>query len=169
MILLAKSAMVLSWAYYTLTFSYIWIGQTLGLHNEIWDMFDFPEQASSPPLWTLVLGTVISGLAMTGLGFAYQAVWRILKGSPSQDFRLLAANLQRLAGGVLGFWLGSNFISGGMQYLITFGLNSVQGFDFDWDILDIDIIFLILAIAFFAISRSLERAWEAEEENMSYL
>jgi len=49
MTLLAKTAMVLSLAYYTLIFGYVWLGQMLGVHNDIWEMFDFPPQASSPP------------------------------------------------------------------------------------------------------------------------
>lgn len=167
--LFAKGAMVLSLAYYTLTLGYVWLGQLLGLHNEIWDVFDFPIQASSPPVWTLIIGTLVSAFALVSLGGAYRGAWLILGGGADQDFRSLALNMRRLAWGLIGFWIGYNVLSGALPHLIVVDLVSTDGFDFGWDPLDLDIVFAIAGIVLLAISRTLERAWLAEDETKHFL
>lgn len=166
---IAKGVMALSLIYYVFVFGYIWIGQLLGLHNEIWDAFDFPIQATSPPAWTLVVGLAITGFALFALASAYRGAWIILGGGPDQDFRNLGKNLRRVAWGLLGFWLGYNLISGAMQYLIVIGVPDLNGFEFGWDPLDLDIVFAIIGVVLLAISQTLERAWLAEEETKHFL
>ena len=167
--LFAKIAMVLSLAYYTLAIGEIWLGQLLGWHNDIWDMYDFPIQAQSPPVWTLLVGLGVTIGALLSLGMAYFAVWRILSGGAGQDFRGLARNLRRLGLGLLGFWLGYNLLSGVVQHLIVIGLDSTEGFDFGWDPLDLDIVFFITGAAILAIARTMARAIEAEDEVRHFL
>ncbi len=166
---LAKTAMVLSLIYYVGLLGFAWIGQMTGFHNEIWDFYDFPMQPGSPPLWTLLVGLLVSAGALACLGMAYAAIWRILDGGREQDFRDLARRLKRVGIGLIGFWLGYNLLSGGVQHLITIGIDNTQDFDFAWDPLDLDIVFFILGIAVIAISQTLERAWLAEEENQQFL
>jgi len=167
--LFAKGAMTLSLIYYAVLFGQVWIGQLLGFHNEIWDMFDFPVQSTSPPAWTLIVGLLMTALAVSSLFVAYRGGWIILNAGPDQDFRNLWKNLRRIAWGLIGFWFGYNLISGIMQYLIVIGLTDLDGFEFGWDPLDFDIVFAILGIVLLAISRTLERAWVAEEETKHFL
>ena len=166
---LAKTAMLLSLIYYVVILGVAWIGQMLGLHNEIWELFDFPTQPGSPPLWTLLVGLFVSAGALLCLGMGYMAIWRILNGGREQDFRDLARRLKRVGIGLIGFWLGYNLLSGAVQHLIVIGLEDTRDFDFGWDPLDLDIVFFILGIAMMAISQTLERAWLAEEENQQFL
>jgi len=166
---LAKTAMSLSLIYYVVLLGFLWIGQMAGLHNDIWEMFDFPAQPTSPPFWTLLIGLVVTIFALVSLGAAYLAVWRILNGGRTQDFRDLAQRLRRVGLGLIGFWLGYNILSGVLQYLIVIGLENTDGFEFGWDPLDLDIIFFIIGIALLAISQTLERAWQAEEENKQFI
>ncbi len=167
--LFARAAMTLSLAYYTLTFGYIWIGQLLSFHNEIWEVFDFPVQPTSPPAWTLIIGLLITAMALWSLANAYRGGWVILSAGPEQDFRDLGKNLRRIAWGLLGFWVGYNVISGVMQYLIVIGLTDLDGFEFGWDPLDLDIVFAIIGVVLLAISQTLERAWLAEDETKHFL
>lgn len=167
--LFAKAAMLLSSAYYALTFGYIWLGQLFGFHNDIWEAFDFPVQDMSPSAWSLIVGLLITVFAIGMLAVAYHGVWKILDGGASQDFRDLGANLRRVAWGLIGFWLGYNLISAVMQYLIVIGLPSTEGFDFGWDPLDLDIVFAIIGIVLLAIAQTLERAWLAEDETKHFL
>ena len=167
--LFAKVAMTVSLIYYFLAIGGIWLGAILGWHNEIWDLYDFPLQDSSPPLWSLLFGLFVTLCALASLAVAYLGVWRILSGGPGQDFRKLAGNLKRLGLGLLGFWLGYNLLSGAVQYLIVVGLDNTDGFDFGWDPLDIDILFFIVGVAVLAIARTLARAWEAEDEVQHFL
>ncbi|MEL6573934.1 MAG: hypothetical protein AAFQ64_19985 [Pseudomonadota bacterium] len=167
--LLAKIAMVASFLYYCAGFSWLWFGQMIGAHNEVWDTFGFPAQAASPPLWSMVAGLTFTLIGMAGLLYAYLGVWRILDGGSGQDFRALARRLHMIAKGLFGFWLGYNLVTGVTQFLIVSGLESTEGFDFGYDPLDTDVLFLILSIALFAIANVMHRAWEAEEENKLFL
>ena len=167
--MIAKVAMSLSLLYYVASYGYIWIGQLIGIHNEIWDVFGFPTHAASPPAWTLVVGLCASGFAVASLAGAYFGAWQILAGGPGQDFRSLGKNLRRIAWSLLGFWIGYNQISGAMQYLIVIEISNLDGFDFEWDPLDLDIVFAILGVVFLAISQTLERAWLAEDETKHFL
>ena len=165
----AKTAMALSLTYYFTLFGYVWVGQMLGHHNAVWDMFDFPEQPTSPPFWTLVVGLVLTLLALSSLAGAFWGAWSILRGGRDQDFQDLGSNLRRMAWGLIGFWIGYNVISLVMQYLIVIGLESTEGFEFGWDPLDLDIVFAITGVVLLAISQTLQRAWLAEDENKHFL
>lgn len=167
--IVVKAAMAISLIYYAGLLSYAWIGQMAGLHNDIWEIYDFPTQPGSPPFWTLLAGAVISVVGLSCLGLAYAAIWRILDGGREQDFRDLAKRLRRVGIGLIGFWLGYNLLSGAVQHLIVIGVKDTSDFDFGWDPLDLDIVFFILGIAMMAISQTLERAWEAEEENRQFI
>ena len=115
----AQLAMALSLMYYTLGLGFIWLGQILGFHNEIWDMYDFPTQSVSPPMWTLCVGLLVSALGMLSLGMAYFSVWKVLEGGAEQDFRDLGQRLRKMAAGLIGFWFFYNLLSGAVQYLIV--------------------------------------------------
>jgi len=169
MMLFAKFAMVLSWAYYALVLGFVWLGQLFGLHNLIWEVFDFPKQEVTPPLWVLIIGASVSVLALFSLWTAYLGGWRILNGGPSQDFRYLSRHLRKLAWGLIGFWFGYNVLSGAVPLLLVVDLSTTEGFEFGWDPLDIDIVFAITGIVLLAISRTLERAWIAEDEVKHFL
>lgn len=169
MVIFAKVVMTLSLAYYALTHGYVWLGQLLSFHNEIWEVFDFPEQAESPPVWALIVGLVMSLCAISSLAISYRGAWSILNGGSSQDFRVLQGNMRHMAWGLIGFWIGWNLITGVMQHLIVINLKSTDGFDFGWDPFDLDIVFAITGIVLLAISTTLKRAWLAEDENKHFL
>ena len=165
----AKAAMALSLSYYFLLFGFVWIGEMLGIHGLVWDMFDFPEQDTSPPFWTLVVGLILTLIALVSLAGAFRGAWLVLKGGPEQDFRDLGRNLRHMAWGLIGFWIGYNVIALVMPHLIVIGLESTEGFDFSWAPLDLDIVFAITGVVLLAISQTLERAWQAEDENKHFL
>lgn len=165
----AKSAMLLSFAYYSSTVSYLWVGQLLGLHNEVWYSFGFPEQSVAPPVWLALLGVVVGGFTLASLGRSYWAMRGILAGGATQDFRDLAANLRRIAFGLIGFWFGYNLMFGALPIVLAVSVDFDGDASIGWDPLDIDVVFAILGIVFLAISRTLHRAWEAEEENKQFL
>ncbi len=166
---LAKTAMSISLLYYVLVLGTLWIGQMAGLHNDIWELYDFPVQPASPPFWALLIGLLVTAVALACLAMAYAAVWRILSGGRGQDFRDLSRRLRTVGLGLIGFWLGYNILAGGVQHLIVIGTEVTDEFDFSWDPLDLDIVFFIIGIAMMAISQTLERAWLAEEENQHFL
>jgi hypothetical protein len=56
-----------------------------------------------------------------------------------------------------------------MPYVLSLSAERPIDFSFDWDPLDIDIVFAIIAIVLLAVSQTLHRAWLAEEENKHFL
>jgi hypothetical protein len=167
--LFAQIAMILSLGYYTLTLMLAWILALLGNGEVVWDAFDLPIQSTPPALWTLIIGVLFTMFALFSLGLAYWSLNGILKGGRQQDFLQLAQRLRQTAFGLFGFWLGYNMLSGLMPYLLSLSLEPPLDAAIDWDPLDIDIVFAIIAIALLAISQTLNRAWEAEEENKHFL
>ena len=169
MVFIAKAAMLLSFAYYSMTLSYAWLGQLFGAHNYIWDMFGFPPQDISPPVWFLLLGCMVAACILASLGTAYWAARAILVGGAGQDFLLLAQNLRRVGFGLIGFWLFYNIMLGGLPVLLAVSTEFEGHAHIEWDPLDIDIVFAIIGVVFLAIAQTLGRAWAAEEENKHFL
>ena len=167
--LIARLAMMASLAYYTLAMGIIWISALTGSTEEIWEAFDVVESAAAPPMVSILTGTLASMATLVSLAVAYWSVEKTLSGGREQDFLALAAHLRRIALGLMGFWLGWNLLTGVMPTVLTWHLPAEQVPEFDWDPLDLDIILLILAIALYAISRVLQRAWAVEEENRQFL
>ncbi len=167
--MLAKTVMVLSIVYYGLDLSYLWIGQLFGLHNEVWETFGLPQQVGSPPMWKLLVGTGATIATLASLILAYASLWTILSGGTNQDFRLLAKSLRYLAFGLFGFWFGYNILVVGAVIMFAQGVGFQENMSIEIDPLDIEIVFLIISIVVFAVSKTLQRAWEAEEENQQFL
>ncbi len=167
--LFAQIIMILSLGYYTLTLMVLWVLALLGDSEDIWDSFDLPIQSTPPALWALGVGILFTLLTLASLGLAYWSLNSILKGGPGQDFLKLAQRLRHTAFGLFGFWLGYNLLSGLMPYVLSLSAERPIDFSFDWDPLDIDIVFAIIAIVLLAVSQTLHRAWLAEEENKHFL
>ncbi|HHS82222.1 MAG TPA: hypothetical protein ENJ68_01755 [Devosia sp.] len=161
--------MVLSLLYYSYSAIEGWLGQIFGLHNNIWDMLGLPPQPTSPHLTTLLAGMAAMTFTLISLAWAYAALWKILDGGTELDFRQMATLLRRLAHGLIGFWLGYNLVIGPVIMLVIRDIAPPAEIDPEWDLLDIHIVFLILAIALLAISHTQERAWKAEEETRYFL
>ena len=166
---LAKAAMVLTIVYYGFSLSYIWLGQMFGLHNLLWEEFEIPQQVGSPPVWQMIVGIVITIATISCLVVAFRSLWRILDGGAKQDFRKLAKLLKHLSFGLFGFWLGYNIYVFGIPLMLIMGLEAKQGAQITFDPLNIEVIFLIISISIYAVSQTLQRAWEAEEENQQFL
>lgn len=167
--IIARLAMVMSLAYYTITLAIAWSSGLLGAPEILWEFFEISQTATAPPAWTILIGIAISAATLTALGMAYWSIEKILRGGQSQDFLQLSRRLRRMSVGLMGFWFGYNVLSGTVRPLLTMHLPLDQRPDFDWDPLDVDIILLIVGIALFAISHVLHRAWTVEEENKQFL
>lgn len=166
---MARGAMIASWLYYTFTLGFMWISGIIGATETFWEGMDFPTSLPLPPTWTLFFGLFISAFTVWGLGYTYFSVEKIIKADAKQDFLLLSKLLQNIATGLLCFWLGYNLLTGFLPALILMHIAPEQQPEWGWDPLDIDIVFIILAIAFFAIASAFKRAWFLEDENKHFL
>lgn len=169
MSVVAKVAMVLSFLYFAGGFATVWIGQSLGLSNDVWDMYDLPEQETPLALWISLTGFACSAFTMGMLFLVYRAAWKTLTGGASQDFRDLAKNLRIMGWGLIGFWFGFNLISGAMLYVVALGVTSTDELDLFYTPFDLDLVLAICGVVLLAISQTLQRAWLAEDENNHFL
>jgi len=167
--LLARLAMLASLSYYAITICFVWI---ISFLEPEFLMEVFLETTAPPPGYAplvMVLGIAFAGLALVSLGWAYWSIEHMIRGGEQQDFLVLSARLKNTAIGLIGFWIGYNLLTGLVPALLALQLEASADFLYDWDPLDTDIVLLILGIALFAVSRSLHRAWEVEEENKQFL
>ncbi|MBG6143452.1 hypothetical protein IWQ51_001571 [Labrenzia sp. EL_142] len=85
---------------------------------------------------------------------------------PSEKpFVFLALRLRRAAYGFIGFWFGSVVIWRLAPFLLTLNAQVELKPSMDWIFIDDEAVLLAIAIVFLALSKSLMRAHEIEQEN----
>jgi len=160
--------MVASFSYYLFTLLASWYVGLFGGPEEFWTSVGLPRQPIGPPAWSMYAGIALTALTLWGLGSAYLASEKIIRSGCNNSFAELSMNLKQLSLGLVVFWFGYNCITGLMPILVCFNLPADQKPEFQWDPLDIDIIFLVLATAIYAIAESLLRASAIENENKQF-
>ena len=166
---LTRLAMVLSIAYFTLALVLIFAYALLGDPQSLWEMLEIEETAPPPPLWNLIIGAVVAVVIIVSLGLSYWYIEQIFRGGASVGFDRLSRYLRGMALGLIGFWIGIKLLSAWLPYLLTRHLPVDERPPFDWDQMDVDIVLLIISVAIYAISKSLERASVIEEEHKHFL
>lgn len=166
---MARGTMIASWLYYTFTMGFMWISGIAGSTDLFWECMGFPTNLPLPPTWTLLLGLFVSAFTVWGLGFIYLSVEKIIKADAKQDFLVLSKLLQNIATGLICFWLGYNLLTGLLPILTLMHIAPEQQPEWGWDPLNINIVFVILAISSFAIANAFKRAWLLEDENKHFL
>jgi hypothetical protein len=107
--------------------------------------------------------------ALISLGVGFWALDRILLLKNPQDFAQMGKHLQLCAYAFLAFWL-LNALNVSMQPVVL-SAHLAPGLRPEFVLIDIDIdvVFLVLGVVFFAISRSLTQAQEIADENSQFL
>ncbi len=167
--LLARLAMVLSMAYFTLALVLMFAFAVLGEPQALWEMLEIEESTPPPPLWSLMVSAVVALFILVALGLAYWFIEKILRGGATVGFDHLSRYLRGMAFGLMGFWIGIKMLDAVLPYLLTRHLSVDIRPPFDWDQLDLDIVLLIISVAIYAISQSLDRASLIEEEHKHFL
>jgi len=166
---LTKLAMVISFAVFTGFVLHDWGGQVLGWHDEIHYVLDLPDDIGAIPIGLALLGGAVAILGIVGVALSFTAISRILSAGPSQDFRRLAQNLERMAYGLILFWLCNYAMHSGVRTLILLDAQMLDEGGIMWDPFGPDMIFAIIAVALLAIAKMMDRAWQAEEETKHFL
>lgn len=166
---LTKLAMVISFAVFTGFVLHDWVGYSLGWHDEILDLLDLPEDIGTIPMGLAMLGGAVALLGIVGVALSFTAIWHILSAGPAQDFRRLAQNLERMAYGLILFFLCNYALHAGVRTLILWDAQMIHDGGIMWDPFGPDMIFAITAVALLAIARMMDRAWRAEEETKHFL
>lgn len=166
---IARISMITSWMFFAGIMVWTWASAMMGSNELLWDAYDFPPETTLPHTWVLLIGLANSALIMFGLGISYWSVETILKDGPDQDFLQLGQRLRKMAIGLIVFWIGFNLLVGAIPNLLVAHIPENQAPELGWQPFDVEFILLIVAVALFAISRSLNRAHELEEENRQFL
>lgn len=166
--LFTKTGMVLSF----LTFATFDILDWLGLFAlddfGLLYLYDLPEETVFPVSF-VAIGFLFALVGLIALFFGFRAIWRILDGGPDQDFRHLASRLRTLGAALIVVWI-TIYLRGAPMASFAFGGFKIGAIEIiSLDIFSHDFIFLIVAIAILAISGTLERAWQAEDETKHFL
>ncbi len=166
---LTKIAMLASFVVFSGFAATDWLGQLLGWHDEVRHLLELPDSATMLPSYLVILGSAVAFAGIAGLAVSFVAIWRILSDGQTQDFRRLAARLQRMAYGFIAFWFSNYVLFSFVRTLLLWSIAPLDEAEILWNPLGPDLIFAITSVALLAISKQLERAWQAEEENRHFL
>lgn len=166
---LTKLAMIISFSLFSGFMLHDWVGHYLGWHDELIHVLDLPEHIGTIPAGLTLPGGLIALFGILGLAISFIAIWRILSDGPTQDFRRLARHLQRMAYGLILFWLCNYLLYSGIRTLILWDAQMLDDGGIMWDPFGPDMIFAITAVALLAIARMMDRAWRAEDEAKHFL
>ncbi len=167
--LVARLAMLITIAYFTFGWAVLWIATFLGETEMIADAFDLPPEMPAPPVWALIVGMAMMWPALGSLALGFWALDRILMLRNPLDFAGMGQHLRRCAYAFFGFWL-LNTLNVSMQpVVLSQHLPVEMRPEFVLYDIDIDVVFLVLAVVFLAISRSLNQAQEIADENSQFL
>ncbi|MDA5558421.1 hypothetical protein [Shimia sp. MMG029] len=167
--LVARLAMLITIVYFTFGWSVLWVSAFQGQGEMLADAFDLPLDMPVPGALALVVGMIMMWPALISLALGFWALDRILLLRDPQDFSRMGDHLRRCAWAFLGFWL-LNALNVAMQPIVlTAHLAPEMRPEFELIDIDVDVVFLVLAAVFLAISRSLKQAQEIADENSQFL
>ena len=163
----AKLAIVGSLVVFSAFTIFDWIGYFFGWHDDIAAVIDLPSEITPSP-GIVALGTVVAMVGLASLAVAYLAIWRILSEGVGQNFRALARRLQLMGGGLIVVWICS-YLNYSVLRSIAIIESGSSDVEFILDPFHTELVLAIAGVALLAISRMMDRAWEAEDENRHFL
>ena len=167
MSILARLVMLLVWLTLVLGMGLFFALAMSGDTEILNEIFLLPADIPAPPRWGLVLSLALVACTAASLGWAFLNMSRMLTPMPEGAFRYLAVCLKRSAAGFFGFWAGSVLIWQLVPRLLALNAPPDVTPDSDWIPLEIELILLAVAFVFLALSRSLMRAQEIEDDSNS--
>ncbi|GAA6179682.1 MULTISPECIES: hypothetical protein [unclassified Shimia] len=167
--LLARLAMLVTILVFSFGVAVLWITAFLGETEMLMDTLELPLDTPVAPMWALIVGLGMMLLALGCLAAAFWALDRILVLRDPRGFATLALYLRRCAYAFMAFWVSNTVILSLLPVLLTLHLPAEQRPTSELFPLDIEIVFLVLAVVFLAISQSLRQAQDIADENSQFL
>ncbi len=152
-------------AYMVLIFSLVIIGD----YSEIWDLADFPPQDFAPSALGIVLGLFFAAVFVGGVLTTFWQSHLLLKLGRDHLFRALAHRLRLCGGGLAMMWLGLYAFMNVVPLAMSMGRVAPEFMEIQWAPFEIETVFLVLAVVMAALSETLTRAAEIEDENNQFL
>lgn len=165
MAILARMVMVVLWLALALLILLGWGFAWIGEKELIFDLFDLPAPYPDLTGWVIAVGFTTMAMTLSFLGWAFLQMSQMLRPTHLNPFFYLSRKLRHAAWGLLGFWVGTALIWTIMPILLTLNAKTEYQIPYGWNVLDTEVILLAVAIVFLALSRSLARAQEIEDDN----
>ncbi|WP_421703951.1 hypothetical protein [Aliiroseovarius sp.] len=169
MIRFARIAMLISWTALFLAVLFL-LGVGVFVDSEaLFDFLDLPLDLPPAPTWVVVLLVLSSLVTMATLGLVFWRFHRVLGCARLNDFGGLACHLKGAGTALVAFWAAFQVTDRVMPVLMLLDHPDLMWEEFDPFLIDLDLIFLVLGIVFWALARSLARAAEIDDENRHFL
>ncbi|GAA6197363.1 MULTISPECIES: hypothetical protein [Pseudophaeobacter] len=156
---------VLMVAYMVLICSLVMIGN----YDEIWELADFPPQDFAPSSIGIALGLFFAVVVVGGLLMTFWQSHLLLKLGRTHLFRALAHRLRLCGVGLTLMWVGLYAFMNLVPLTLSMGRVAPDLMDIEWSPFEIETVFLVLAAVMVALSETLTRAAEIEDENNQFL
>ena len=169
MIRFARIAMLVSWTALSLGVLVL-LGVGAFVDPEaLFDFMDLPLDLPPPATWVVVLLVLSSVVTFGCLGLVFWRFHRVLGFARLNDFEGLACHLKGAGTALVAFWAAFQITDRVMPVLMLLDHPELMWEEFDPFLIDLDLIFLVLGIVFWALARSLARAAEIDDENRHFL
>ena len=169
MVRFARIAMFLSWSALTLGLAVILIGGIFDDPEALFDLVDLPLDTPPAPGWVVALLVLSCILAMVTLGAVFWRFHKVLGCAVGNDFAGLARHLKQAGTALVAFWAAFQLVDRVMPVLMLLHQPDQMWEEVDLFLIDLDLIFLVLGVVFWALARSLARAAEIDDENRHFL
>lgn len=141
----------------------------IGEYAEVWDLADFPPQEFPPSSLGIALGLFFAGVFLAGILTTFWQSHLLLKLGREHLFRALARRLRLCGGGLAMMWVGLYAFMNVVPLAMSMGRVAPEHMETQWAPFEIDTVFLVLAVVMVALSETLTRAAEIEDENNQFL
>ncbi len=167
--LIARIAMLGSWGILSVSIVVILVQTALGDPVPMLDLVDLPLDLSNPPGWSFVTGAAFVLFAIASLGAAYWQLHRVLQRASANEFAALADHLRQCGRALMWFWVAFSLISRVQPFLMLWNVPLADQPEVEWFPLDLDIIFLVLAVALWSVAGTMRQAAVIDDENRHFL
>lgn len=141
----------------------------IGDYDEIWDLADFPPQDFAPATLGIALGLFFSTVFLCGILTTFWQAHLLLKLGRTHMFRALARGLRFCGAGLAMMWTALYAFMNVVPLAMSMGRVAPELMEVQWAPFEIDTVFLVLAVVMVALSGTLTRAAEIEDENNQFL
>lgn len=166
---LARLAMAASWLVIAVGFLLELAAGLAGQVEVLYDLADLPVDLPAPPGWSVAALAVAGVVTLAALALVYWRFHHVLRAATANDFGALARHIGGAGTGLVLFWVAFQAVTRGAPALMVLHVAPETRPEMDWFLLDLDIIFLVLAVVLWALASSLRKAAEIDDENRHFL
>ncbi len=165
-ILAIRLLMAVSFTLFLIMIICMWIQAMFGDTGDVFDLADIPKLAGPLNWKKIAAGMALCTAPLISIGYLFCTVHRFLGRFLAERFFDLemVRTIRGIAIGLIGTWAGISLLNTLLGPVLTFGYPPARQADFDFDILGIETIFLIIGVTLYNLAKLLDRAREINDE-----